>query len=160
MLPHISRMTACALPRFSDPKNGSLTQHNRQEIPVSPFVLVMRNGTTRHAPASPHCLAGNIARLPVPLPRCRQPASTQATLPDLSVLNAELTRPSAARPSADAQVLPALTIVFAQRITSLSQGTGRDQCRMRTSSDATSFAATEVADFGGPNVEASVTHRH
>ena len=83
MLPHVSRMTARALPGISD-CNVADTTH-RQETPVSPFVVVMRRGTTRQRTSESPLPCREHRPVTRLLPQYWPPASTQATLPDLSL---------------------------------------------------------------------------
>ncbi len=127
VLPNRSCETACALSRTAGWKSQPTAQLNRHvHTARQPFRRGLVAGTTRSTPTSPDCLAENIASLHRELPLVMQRTSTRATLPDSCVSSTLATNQGAEGPTSAARALPALAIIFARRLTSLSRVTGRN----------------------------------
>ena len=118
VLPDASPLTACYLSRICNrfrPQIRSITSSHIQ--PVSPFVVASRSAPPVSAQTIRALPCSRIAELPL--------ASTWTTLPHYGLSITRLTKPGTARPSAAAAVVPALAILFASWVTSLSDVTPR-----------------------------------
>lgn len=137
VLPHASRLTAGAFPRACWQANAhQQARIHRQELPVSPFVGVL---CARHHPLArsrvPTALRGTSLSLHA---RSRQRAIRLLLRPHSPSTAFETRRRPGNAPGTTPEAIeaPALAILLALRITSLSRVTGRDEHRLRTSPEA------------------------